>query len=72
MIEIKATNTRDEDFEKAVDKDLEEFDQWAQKKLGQPIVRSERAILKTYLWYKMKEANAPADKPHSEDGTNGS
>lgn len=55
------------ELEAVVDADLAKFDEWlqerqrqAQREQGvanpevQPIVRSERAILKTYLWWKTK------------------
>lgn len=44
----------EEALEAAVDKELVAFDEWFQSRGNDPIVRSERAILKTYLWYKCK------------------
>ncbi len=39
-------------LEGQVDKLIGEFDAWFQKETGnEPVVRSERAILKTFCWY---------------------
>lgn len=40
-------------LEEAVDADLDAFDEYFQRELkNEPLIRSERAILKTYLHYK--------------------
>lgn len=43
-------------LETAVDADIEKFNRWFQQHLknGEPLVRSEKAILKTYLFFKLK------------------
>ena len=63
MIDVTAAEAHEESLEKLVDEDLAAFDKWFQERTGsQPLVPSERAILKTYLWYKLRGKNAPADK----------
>lgn len=61
MIEVTAPGVEKENLEKVVDGDIDKFDVWFQKTVGaEPIVRSERAILKAYLWYKIRgEKDAP-------------
>lgn len=56
-----------ETLEQTVDKELEAFNVWFMKKMetDQPLVRSETAILKTYLWYKLQE-----EKREVSDTTN--
>jgi hypothetical protein len=71
MIEVTASATSNTDFEKEVDADLNEFSEWVHKRLGQPVVNSERSILKTYLWYKVKERNAPAVETSPVEASNG-
>lgn len=43
-----------EELEKLVEEDLRMFEAWFRAKGNDPLVRSERAILKTYLWFKVK------------------
>lgn len=40
-------------YERLVDVDIEEFDKFFQSLGNQPIVRGEKAIIKTYLAYKL-------------------
>ena len=55
---LKVTPEKPEELEAEVDSDIAAFDAWFQQHLqnGQPLVRSERAILKTYLYWKTKGA----------------
>lgn len=39
-------------LEALVNEDILSFERWFQKQGNDPLVRSEVAILKTYLWYK--------------------
>lgn len=71
MIEVTTSTTSNADFEKEVDADLDAFSVWVEKRLGQPVVNSERAILKSYLWYKVKEQNAPAVETSQVEASNG-
>lgn len=38
----------------AMDPEIRKFDQWFQKQGNEPLVMAERAILKTYLGWKLK------------------
>jgi hypothetical protein len=49
-----------EELEAVVDEDVERFNEWFQGLGNGPLVKSERAIVKTYLAYKTK--------PEKEDG----
>lgn len=72
MIEVTAQETSDgSSFEKEVGQDLDAFSVWLEKKLGQPLVNTERAILKTYLWYKVKEKDASPDQTNPVEGSHG-
>lgn len=54
---LKVTAEGAGDLEAAVDADIKAFDAWFRENKGaEPLVRSEVAILKTYLWFKMKES----------------
>ncbi len=53
MIEVK-TDVQVEEQEKTVDEEIAAFDAWFQSKGNDPLVKSERAILKTYFWYKLR------------------
>jgi hypothetical protein len=53
--------------EETVDKVIGEFDAWFQAKGNDPIVRSERAIVKTFCWYLMHERTR-TKIPHIEPG----
>jgi hypothetical protein len=53
MIEV-TTTTPVEEQEKTVDEEIAAFDAWFQSRGNQPLVKSERAILKTYFWYKLR------------------
>lgn len=52
-----------EELEKVVDEDLDAFNSWFQEHIerggGVGIIKPERAILKTYLWYKTHPGEAP-------------
>jgi hypothetical protein len=41
-------------LESVVEADIREFESWFQAQGNDPLVRSEVAILKTYLWWKTK------------------
>lgn len=51
--------------EEVVDKLIGEFDAWFQAKGNDPIVKSERAIIKTFSWFLMHE-KARTKIPHIE------
>ena len=52
-------------FEEQVDQLLGEFDQWFQAQQNEPLVHTERAILKTAFWYlkNVREINPIPEKP---------
>lgn len=56
MAELKfETDAPPKEHEKLADEEIKKFDDWFQKQTGnEPLVRSERAILKTYLYYKLR------------------
>lgn len=63
---LKVVTEGVQDLEAAVDADLAAFEKWFQGHLqnGEPLVSSERAILKTYLYFKTRvepELSKPAD-----------
>lgn len=53
MLEVTASCPQPE-LEAAVEEDIRRFDEWFQSIGNDPIVRSEVAILKTYLWWKLR------------------
>lgn len=53
MIDVTST-TSSETLEAEVDRELDAFNEWFQAQGNGPIVRPEKAILKTFLWYKLK------------------
>jgi hypothetical protein len=53
MLEVKAGCPQGE-VEHAVEEDIRRFDAWFRGLGNDPIVRSEVAILKTYLWWKLR------------------
>lgn len=53
MIQIHSDGP-DETLEKDVEEDIKDFDEWFQTLGNDPLVRGEVAILKTYLWRKIK------------------
>jgi hypothetical protein len=48
-----------ETLEQVVDQEIEIFEAWFRELGNEPIVRSERAILKTYLWWKTHPGETP-------------
>lgn len=59
MAEIKVSaDVPIEEQEPLVNQEIERFDRWFQSELGnEPLVRSERAILKTFFFYKLRGPN---------------
>lgn len=49
--------------EAAVDADIRRFDEWFQGLNNDPLIRSEVAIIKTYLHYKLRETTNEAQDP---------
>lgn len=47
---------RPEALESAVDADIQAFEAWFSSLGNDPLTKGERAILKTYLWWKTKGA----------------
>jgi len=57
MIKVTASGLVGEELLKAVTEDILRFDKFFQKVGSQaPLVNSEVAIIKSYLWYKLHEA----------------
>ena len=65
MLTVTAENN-DEGLEREVDGDLEAFDEWFRSLGNDPMMRSERAILKTFLFFKLK-AKGPKDVAKSSE-----
>jgi hypothetical protein len=55
MITIQST-CNDESLEADVDQDIAAFDAWFQARGNEPVVKFEKAILKTFLFFKLKGA----------------
>jgi hypothetical protein len=56
-----------ERLEATVDEDIAAFDVWFQQQADNaPLVGSERAILKTYLYFKTHETSVPTPSPTEE------
>lgn len=56
MIKVEPKGLSGDAFNEAVEEDISKFDAYFQGNLkNSPLVASEHAILKTYLWYKMTE-----------------
>ncbi len=53
-VEVQTPVSSGSDLEKVVDEDINEFDEYFKSLGNDPVVRSERAILKTYLHWKVK------------------
>lgn len=53
MISIQST-CENKDLEGAVGDDLHSFEEWFKSLGNDPLVKGEIAILKTYLWWKLK------------------
>jgi hypothetical protein len=53
MIEV-TTNSSSEAHESDVDAEIAAFDTWFQGRGNEALVKSERAILKTYFWFKLR------------------
>jgi hypothetical protein len=54
MIQVTCDSVERKQSEREVDQDLVEFDRFLlDRKLGDPMTRYERSIVKTYLWWKM-------------------
>lgn len=51
------------DFEKVVEKDLDAFNEWfcthIEQGTDRGLIKPERALLKTYIWYKAHPGEAP-------------
>jgi len=57
MIVVKCDSKVPKDSEREVDQDLEQFEKYMEiRGLGPKLSRPERAIIKTYLYWKMWEA----------------
>jgi hypothetical protein len=61
MIEVRATCSPEE-IEPAVGEDLRAFETWFQGLGNDPLVRSEVAILKTYLYWKLRGEHAKTSR----------
>lgn len=63
MIQVQSTIPK-EALEEGVDQEIQEFDAWFQSLGNSPLVKGERAIIKTYLAWKLKVS----DGEKSTDG----
>ena len=64
MIKVTCESTDRKMIEPEVDQDIEQFDKWMQGSgLGDPLSRPERAIIKTWLAYKLGIAGATKKSP---------
>jgi len=60
MITVQVAGTESKEIEVEVDEDLKAFDEWFVGLGNAPMVGVERAILKTYLFYKTVGAKKEA------------
>lgn len=75
MINVTCQAGVPKDSEPEVDQDLEQFEQYVEARgLGPPLSKPERAIIKTYLYWKMWGAKGEAvpAKQGGPDGGGGS
>jgi hypothetical protein len=71
MIHVTSDVPR-EQLEKTVDAELDAFDAWFRANImDEPLVKSERSILKTYLGYKLGVANATSGKTAGVEAPHG-
>jgi hypothetical protein len=74
MIKVKCQAGVPKDSEQEVDQDLEQFEQYVEARgLGPPLSKPERAIIKTYLYWKLWGAKGEGDRrlaaaPGGRDG----
>jgi hypothetical protein len=54
MPTMELKQAEEQSLEAAVNEDIQRFDEWFKAKGNDPLVRSEIAILKTFVWYKLK------------------
>lgn len=56
---MKVVTEQPESLEAEVDADIAKFNEWFQRHLqnDKPLAPSEKAVLKTYLWWKVKGEN---------------
>lgn len=71
MIQVTAAAATNADLEKEVDADLDAYNKWCQERLGETLAKSERAILKTYLWFKVKESGESSHETPKVEAGNG-
>ncbi len=72
MIEVTAPNVPSADLEKMVDADIAEFEAWFQKTLNtDPLAPSERSIIKSYFWYKLKVKDAGTNQTPKVETSHG-
>ena len=76
MIQVSCGTADRKQSEQEVDSDLERFDRFLQnRKLGDPMTRYERSIVKTYLWWKMwgatEEVVPDGNDPEGQGGVVG-
>jgi hypothetical protein len=55
-------------LEGVVEEDIRSFEAWFRVKGNDPLVRSEVAILKTYLWWKTHNEGEEGDGPETSRG----
>ncbi len=71
MIHV-TTDAPKEQLEVHVDDEINAFDKWFRENIQDlPLVRSERAILKTYLGYKLKVKDEPAGTTAGVEASHG-
>ena len=57
MILVTSEHREGADLEAEVDEDIREFKAWFRSRGAEPLVNSERAILKTWAWWQLRVKN---------------
>ncbi len=67
MTGLTVTVVENGPVEVAVDKSIADFDKWFQSLGNDPLVSSERAILKTFLFFELRVVSKETEKSSSGD-----
>lgn len=64
-VALPDTLAPEETPEKIVDADIKAFDEWFRGLGNDPLIHMEKAVLKTYLWYKLRASTESKLSPPS-------
>jgi hypothetical protein len=54
MVQVVIQAEEGPELKKLVDEDIDKFEEWFRSLPNDPLTKSERAIISTYLWWKVK------------------